>query len=205
LKEKAKRHITLKNEADDHKRFHVFTALKMLLLVFWIVTLRWRQYVSLKHWCLPTSPHGVTIQKTTSKLMAILNKQNKHPQVLFRNTASLHIHQWETFYIWTKKVFQMLATETGRKISASLGWIAVRGEWKMERARGKQDGSCAIASPPSSYHSWPATTCEFVTANDARRYLATSTNVHYTVGNVLTITILLLCLAGHWYSLFSAV
>jgi hypothetical protein len=43
---------------------------------------------------------------------------------------------------------------TGRKISASLRYVTVRGEGKMEGARGEKDASCAIASPPSAYHGW---------------------------------------------------
>jgi hypothetical protein len=46
----------------------VLTAVKMYMLVFWVVMLlqpwRWRQYVSPKRWYLPTSPHDVTTQKT---------------------------------------------------------------------------------------------------------------------------------------------
>jgi hypothetical protein len=43
---------------------------KMLVLVFWVVIscglkiTRWKQYVPLKHWYLPTSPHDVTTYAT---------------------------------------------------------------------------------------------------------------------------------------------
>jgi hypothetical protein len=43
---------------------------------------------------------------------------------------------------------QLIGTNyTGRKISASLGYVTVRGDGTMGRARGEQDALCAIASP----------------------------------------------------------
>jgi hypothetical protein len=36
---------------------------------------------------------------------------------------------------------------TGRKISASLSYVTIRGEGKMEKAREEQDALCAVASP----------------------------------------------------------
>jgi hypothetical protein len=36
-----------------------------------------------------------------------------------------------------------------RKISASLRYVTVSREGKMEMAKGEQDGLCAIASPPA--------------------------------------------------------
>jgi hypothetical protein len=61
-------------------RFEVLTAVKMSVLVSWAVTLfgpvgtgdiyflqpswKWGQYVPPQPWYLPTSPHGVTAQKT---------------------------------------------------------------------------------------------------------------------------------------------
>jgi hypothetical protein len=48
----------------------------MLMLVFWVVTLyglvgkyqcfgeKWKQFVPLKHLCLPTGPHSITTHKT---------------------------------------------------------------------------------------------------------------------------------------------
>jgi hypothetical protein len=44
---------------------------------------------------------------------------------------------------------------TGHKISLTY----MRGEGKMERARGEQDTLCAIAFPPSPYLNWLATVC----------------------------------------------
>jgi hypothetical protein len=62
-----------------------------------------------------------------------------------------------------------------RKISASMGYVAVRGEGKIDgAARGEQDALCDIVSPPSPYLSRLATTRIFVTVNETRRYLATS-------------------------------
>jgi hypothetical protein len=43
------------------------------------------------------------------------------------------------------------------KISVSLSFVTLRGEGKLERARGEQDTLCAVASPPSPYLSWLAT------------------------------------------------
>jgi hypothetical protein len=66
-------------------RFEVLTAVKMSMLVLWVVTpfrlagryrrfgetyclhlkgCKWRQYFPLKNYHPPTSPHGVTTQKT---------------------------------------------------------------------------------------------------------------------------------------------
>jgi hypothetical protein len=50
-----------------------------------------------------------------------------------------------------------LGEYTGRNISGNLGLVTVRGEGKMERARGEQHPLRAIASPSSSYLGWPAT------------------------------------------------
>jgi hypothetical protein len=38
---------------------------------------------------------------------------------------------------------------TGHKVSVSLSYVTVRGEWKMERTRGEQDTFCDISCPPS--------------------------------------------------------
>jgi hypothetical protein len=75
--------------------------------------------------------------------------------------------------MWCRMSWKMYMY-TGRKISASLSYVTVRGEGKMERARGEQDSLCAIASSPSPYLGWLATTCVFVAVNEARRCLATS-------------------------------
>jgi hypothetical protein len=63
---------------------------------------------------------------------------------------------------------------TGRKISASLSYVTVRGEGKMERSRGSKT-SYALSLPllPRTSAGWP-TMCVFVTVSEARRYLATS-------------------------------
>jgi hypothetical protein len=48
-------------------RFEVLTVVKMSMLVFWVVTqyaLKKEVYVPPKCWYLPTSPHGVTTEKT---------------------------------------------------------------------------------------------------------------------------------------------
>jgi hypothetical protein len=56
-----------------HARFEISTAVKMLMSVFWVVmscglarssALKMDTYVSPKLWYLPTSPYGVTAQKT---------------------------------------------------------------------------------------------------------------------------------------------
>jgi hypothetical protein len=65
----------------------------------------------------------------------------------------------------------------GCKISASPGYVTGRGEGSMDRARGKQDVLCAIASPPTPYIGWLTTR---ITVNEARRYLATSINESLT-------------------------
>jgi hypothetical protein len=46
---------------------------------------------------------------------------------------------------------------TGHKISVSLSYIIVRGERKMERARGEQDALYTITFPLSPYLGWLAT------------------------------------------------
>jgi hypothetical protein len=56
----------------------------------------------------------------------------------------------------------------GRKISASLSYVTVREEGTMERARGEQDASCAIAFPPFPHLGWLVTTCTFLTVNKLR-------------------------------------
>jgi hypothetical protein len=65
----------------------------------------------------------------------------------------------------------MLNNYTGGKISASLGYVTVRGEGMIERARGELNAFCAVASHSSPYFGWLASTC---TVNKARRYLAQS-------------------------------
>lgn len=42
------------------------------------------------------------------------------------------------------------------------------------RARGEQDTSCAIASPPTPYHGWLAINLCICNGHEARRYLVTS-------------------------------
>jgi hypothetical protein len=56
-----------------------------------------------------------------------------------------------------------------------LNYVTIRGKGKMERARGEEDASCAIASPPSPYLGRLAANVCIVKVNEARRYLATST------------------------------
>jgi hypothetical protein len=46
---------------------------------------------------------------------------------------------------------------TARKISANLSDVTVKGDGKLERAMGYQDGLCAVAFPPSLFLSWLAT------------------------------------------------
>jgi hypothetical protein len=67
---------------------------------------------------------------------------------------------------------RLLHEYIGRKISAILFDVAVRGERSVERARREQDASCAIASLPSPHLGWPPPVCVFVTVNEVRRYLA---------------------------------
>jgi hypothetical protein len=63
---------------------------------------------------------------------------------------------------------------TGRKISASLSYVTVRGEGKLERTRSsKTPHALSLPLPPRTLASWPPT-CVFVTVNEARRYLTTS-------------------------------
>jgi hypothetical protein len=57
---------------------------------------------------------------------------------------------------------------TGRKISVSLGYVAVSGERKMERARGSKTPYALSLPLPSS------TSAGHQHINEARRYLATS-------------------------------
>jgi hypothetical protein len=51
--------ILIWNGKHQGLKFDILIAVKMLMLVFW----RWRQYVPLKGWYLPTSPHGITTKK----------------------------------------------------------------------------------------------------------------------------------------------
>jgi hypothetical protein len=68
---------------------------------------------------------------------------------------------------------------TGRKISATLSYVTVGGEGKMERARGSNTPyALSFPLPLRTSAGWP-TMCVFVTVNEARRYLATSI-VRYT-------------------------
>jgi hypothetical protein len=61
---------------------------------------------------------------------------------------------------------------TGRKISASLSYVKVRGKGKMDSSSGEQDAfALSLPLPPRTSAGWPAT-CVFVTVNEARRYLA---------------------------------
>jgi hypothetical protein len=68
-------------------RFEVLTVVKMLMLFFWVVTLSSEDgdIVSLKHWYVPTSPHGITTQKV-----------NGGKNVIVSN--SLHIISSSIFY-----------------------------------------------------------------------------------------------------------
>jgi hypothetical protein len=61
-----------------------------------------------------------------------------------------------SFYVNNYSLFSPALEYTGRKISVSLSNITVRGEWKMERARGEKDAFCAVTSPPSPYLVWLA-------------------------------------------------
>jgi hypothetical protein len=62
---------------------------------------------------------------------------------------------------------------SGCKISASLSYITVREEGKMERARGsKMPYALLLPFPPHTSAGW-SPICLFVTINEAQRYLAT--------------------------------
>jgi hypothetical protein len=63
--------------------------------------------------------------------------------------------QWSSIHLYHSYVLFIVRS----------GYFTLRGDGKMERAKGEQDALCDIASPPS---------CVFVTINEARRYLATS-------------------------------
>jgi hypothetical protein len=60
------------------------------------------------------------------------------------------------------------------RTSESFCYITVRGEGKMESARGEQDVLCAVASPPSHTSAGWTPVSVFVTVNDVRRYLMAS-------------------------------
>jgi hypothetical protein len=63
---------------------------------------------------------------------------------------------------------------SGHKVSVSLSYVTVRGEGKMERARGsKTPYMLLLLLPPHISVGWPPM-CVFVTVNVAQRYLATS-------------------------------
>jgi hypothetical protein len=51
----------------SYARFSVVMAVRMMTFFFWVLQgSRWRQYVSLKHWYLPVSLHGIKTQKNNS-------------------------------------------------------------------------------------------------------------------------------------------
>jgi len=58
---------------------------KMSMLVFSLR--RWRQYVPPKRFCVPTSPHGVTIQKTNNNTLSSARTSNltKYRKTRIRN------------------------------------------------------------------------------------------------------------------------
>jgi hypothetical protein len=45
-------------------------------LVFCLQNWRWKQYIPPKHWCLPTSPHSVTAQKTNIDIFNAVTTSN---------------------------------------------------------------------------------------------------------------------------------
>jgi hypothetical protein len=78
------------------------------------------------------------------------------------------------FVAWKRGRDFVRAVYTGRKIPASLSYVILRGEGKMEDARGsKTPYALSFPLPPRTSAGWPPT-CVFVTVNEARRYLATS-------------------------------
>lgn len=80
-----------------------------------------------------------------------------------------------TWELLLKLIYACGVVYTGRKISASLGYVAVRGEGKMEIAWGSKTPSALslpLPSPPRL--AGRPLTCVFVTVNGARRYLAES-------------------------------
>jgi hypothetical protein len=91
--------------------------------------------------------------------------------------------------------FLFIILYTGCKIFASLGYVTVKGEGKMERAREEQDALCAVASPPSLppslYLGWlQSPRCVFIMVSEARRYLATSI---LDIRNLIDTLIFVLC------------
>jgi hypothetical protein len=98
-----------------------------------------------------------------------VNTQITHCQIQF----FLREQAWE----WYEDLIGYNSLVTRRKISASLSYDTVRGERKMERTRGEQDAFAqSLSFPHRTSAVWPPT-CVFVTVNEARRYLATSTQL----------------------------
>jgi hypothetical protein len=75
---------------------HIYSVTEIVMMFLWVVTLcgligtdqhfietyclhhlpwRWRQYVSLKHWCVPMSPHGITTQRSSTVIFAACELQ----------------------------------------------------------------------------------------------------------------------------------